>query len=321
MDVARDGPADAKQLLRRQQRLPRRRGLLRLGRAGRAAARRPAWRAGRTSRRRRGAVRPRAQSLRLLLVAAHHARERRPEPQLPRLQRRRCRSTRPTTRSPPLIVPPRPGRRPRRTTPRSAGSSPRTASAPCKQALSGGQYDYPDGLFFGGAAADLEPPDAAPGAAPARPRAASGWPGSTCTPGLGPERPRRAHLRLPRRRRRLRARQGLVGRRHVDLRRLVDLGAPHRPDVQRRLRGMPAGRVHRHRARVRHAAAGRGDAGAARRPVAREPPRGRRRDPARDQAAGARRLLHRHRCLEAADRRPGHRCRVRRRARPERDPA
>ena len=41
MDVARDGAADADVAARRQQRLPRRRGLLRLGRAGRPAATTP----------------------------------------------------------------------------------------------------------------------------------------------------------------------------------------------------------------------------------------------------------------------------------------
>ena len=43
------------------------------------------------------------------------------------------------------------------------------------------------------------------------------------------------------------------------LRRLVHLGLVDRPDVERRVRGMPAGAVHRHRHGIRHGADRRGD--------------------------------------------------------------
>ena len=200
---------------------------------------------------RRGALRPRSQSVRLLVVAPDDARERRPEPQLPRLPRRAAAQRRATTSSPHRSCR-RPGRR---TPPRSSGStasSPSTARRALQQAISGGQYHHPQGLFYGGVGptwsqstvrqvlrehgAALQPPGLDRSAH--RPRT---------------ERPRRAHLRRPRRRDQRRARTRLVGRCHVDLRRLVDLGAADRDDVAGRLRGMPAGRVHRHRARVRHA--------------------------------------------------------------------
>ena len=63
----------------------------------------------------------------------------------------------------------------------------------------------------------------------------------------------------------------------VDLRRQLDLGAADRADVAGRLRGMPAGRVHRHRAGVRHVPLMEVMQCAARRPVAGEPPGSRRR--------------------------------------------
>ena len=66
MDVARIGAADADSAADRLQRLPRRRRLLRLRRAGRAAARQRVPRRG-APRGRRAAVRARAQSLRLLV--------------------------------------------------------------------------------------------------------------------------------------------------------------------------------------------------------------------------------------------------------------
>ena len=104
-------------------------------------------------------------------------------------------------------------------------------------AISGGQYHHPRRPLLRRRRADLEPGDAPPGAA--RPRHAL-QPAGLDRPAHRPraERPRRAHLRLPRRRRRVCPRQGLVGRRHLDLRRLVDLGPAHRHDVPRRLRGM-----------------------------------------------------------------------------------
>jgi hypothetical protein len=69
-------------------------------------------------------------------------------------------------------------------------------------------------------------------------RVAAGWPGSTCTPASGRTATASASSPVatmppptpaPR----------LVGRGHLDLRRLVDLGPAHRDDVARRLRGMP----------------------------------------------------------------------------------
>ena len=120
--------------------------------------------------------------------------------------------------------------------------------------MSGGQCEFPDGLFYGGV----------------RPA----WSNGVLRQVLREHGAQRAHARLDRLpyglgprghgekifagrddRRGLRARQGMVGRRRdVVPRRLVDVGAADRRQLQRRVRRVPAGGVRRHRARIRHAA-------------------------------------------------------------------
>ena len=120
-------------------------------------------------------------------------------------------------------------------------------------------------------ASGVEQPDAARGAARARraARATLGW--IDFHTGLGPCGPRREDLRgTATIAADCRAGAGVVGRRrHVVPRRLVDVGAADRRQLQRGVRRMPGRRVRGHRARVRHAAGDDGAAGAARRPVAR----------------------------------------------------
>jgi hypothetical protein len=144
--------------------------------------------------------------------------------------------------------------------------------------VSRGQYEYPDGLFYGGRAPCWS--NLALREAPARPWPARGPHRLDRHPhGPGPQRRGRAHPRRPRRRGVHRARHELVVGRgphagHVDLRRQLELRLPHGPDVRRGVRGVPAGRVHRHGAGVRHGA-GAGDLpGAARGAVAAPPPGG-----------------------------------------------
>ena len=185
----------------RQQRLPRRRGLLRLRRAGRAAGRRR-WHAAARRRRRGGAVRPRAQPVRLLLVAAHDARERRPEPQLPRLHAEPLPQRRPTTSSPPLSCP-RTGRPSGRRTMRSSSASSPSTAQRALQAADLGRPVPPSARACSTAAARR------PGATRRCARCCASTARRCRRLGLDrpahrarAERPRRAHLRRPRRRRR-----------------------------------------------------------------------------------------------------------------------
>ncbi len=179
-----------------------------------------AWRARRPAGERRGALRPRSEPVRLLVVAPDHARERRPEPQLPRLPRRAAAQRRATTSSPHRSC-----RRPGRRAPRRSSGSTRFVAEhgerALQQAISGGQYHHPQGLFYGGVGPTwshatlrqvlrehgtaLQPPGLDRPAHRAR-----------------PERPRRAHLRRPRRRRpRVARARAWWGDSHVDLRRLA----------------------------------------------------------------------------------------------------
>ena len=219
----------------------------------RAARRRMAREGARAGRGR--AVRACAQSARLFARPARDARERRPQPQLLRLRPSRCRSTRPTPSCTRCCCP--------QQWPPTADNQAAIGAwiekhgvTAYQAAVTRGQYQFDDGLFFGGKAPTWSNNTLAPGAAHA---GAGGAPAGLDRPahGPGPERPRRAHLCLPRRQGRLCPRQRLVGHAgragDLDLRRLVDLGLPDRPDVERDLRGMPAGRVHRHRAGIRHA--------------------------------------------------------------------
>ena len=180
------GRRDAQVAAGRQQRLPRRRGLLRLGRAGRAARAMRRWHAGRAAT----PASPCSTSTRLNPYGFSWWRRTTHEnvdlnrnfrdfaAPLPR--QRRLRRDRRGARAR------RPGRPTRRPSPRSIASSPSTASARCRQAISGGQYRHPDGLFYGGRDADLEPRDAAPGAARARQRAAQRLAWIDFHTGLGP---------------------------------------------------------------------------------------------------------------------------------------
>ena len=206
-----------------------------------------------------------AQSVRLLAPAPHQRGQRRPQPQLPRLRASRCR---PTTRMRRCTTSwcRRPGRRRPRTRCASARTSRRTARSRCRQAVSGGQCDCPDGLFYGGARADVEQRRAARRAARARPRRARRSRGSTSTPGSARAATARRSSRAATIAADVRARQGVVGRRrHVVLRRLVDVGAADRRQLfNAALRRMPGRRVHRDRARVRHAVVHGRAAGAAR---------------------------------------------------------
>ena len=196
MDVVRDGAAGCAAAAADHERLPRRRGLLRLRRAGRAAARRGVARCGARGRR-RGAVRPRAEPVRFLVVAAHHARERRPEPQLPRLQQAAAAQRRPTTQIAHLLVPADLAAAGRSGAGVAEGLASSKASAHCRRRCRAGSTSHPEGLFYGGATR--------PGATQTLRQvlrdhgqrcARLGW--IDLHTGLGPERPRRAHLRRPR---------------------------------------------------------------------------------------------------------------------------
>ena len=174
-------------------------------------------------------------------------------------------------------------------------------------AVTGGQYAFPDGLFFGGTHADLEQSDA-------------------CARVLRRSRvepPARRLDRFPHRR----SGRAATGRRSTPVATRPPIwraparwwgaevtsfydgsstSAPHRRlRHRRRLRRMPRRRIHRDRARVRDAAAAAGAAGAARRPLAAQPSRGARRAARGDPAADARRVLRRRRRLEGAGVRAG----------------
>ena len=170
--------------------------------------------------------------VRLLVVAAHDARERRPEPQLPRLHASRCRATPPTTSSPRCSCrrhwPPTR----RRSSAARRASSPSTASAALQQAISGGQYDASRRPVLRRHDADLEPRRrcARCCASTATRCARLAW--IDLHTGLGPSglgerifacRDDAAAL--------ARARAWWGDERHLDLRRLVDLGAADRHDV------------------------------------------------------------------------------------------
>ena len=253
MDVARDGPRDAPALLVDQQRLPRRRGLLRLGRAGRPARRCRLAPAPRTT-----PASPCSTSTASIPGASRGGGGRRT---------RTSTSTATSATSPveaprnaaydeiaALIVPARlaAGRGDGATRP------PRFVAERGAKALAGGHLRRPvpppEGLFYGGDAPDLEPGDAAPGAA--RPRRAL-QPARLDRPAHRPrpERPRRAHLRLPRRRRGATPAPRPGG---ASVTSIYDGSS-----TSALLTGMmflaayeecAAGRVHRHRARVRHPA-------------------------------------------------------------------
>ena len=209
-------------------------GYLRQRRAGGRAARRASGASTRARPGRGRAVHPCAQPVRLLAHPPHHARERGPEPQLPRFQRSRCRSTQAYRELQPLLLPERMAARRRTTTRRSAAwiDAARRGGLPGRRSR-GGQHEFPDGLFFGGTRADLEQPDLARGAAHARPARRRASPGSTSTPASGPSgigerifagRDDAAAVRA-------RPRAGgaaAADAGHLDLRRLVDLGLPHR---------------------------------------------------------------------------------------------
>ena len=172
-----------------------------------------AWRAAAARSRRGRALRPRAQPLRLLVVAAHDARERRPEPQLPRLQPAAAGATPAYDEIAALLVPDQlaADRRGR------ARRSQRYIAEHGVRGVAGG--DRP--------AASTTTRRACSTAASTRPGATSrcatccastagaaqrlGW--IDLHTGLGPSGARRAHLRLPRRRRGAGARARLVGRR------------------------------------------------------------------------------------------------------------
>jgi hypothetical protein len=119
-------------------------------------------------------------------------------------------------------------------------------------AVTRGQYQFADGLFYGGDAPT--------------------WSNRTLPHGTRPQRHRRAHLRRQGRQGRLCARQCLVGHcggaGDFDVRRLVHLGLPDRLDVLFARRRMPAGRAHLDRARVRNLVHARSDAGPAGRSLA-----------------------------------------------------
>ena len=311
------GRRDAEVAARRQQRLPRRRGLLRLGRAGRAARATPAWHEA-------------AHDAGVAVLYVHGLNPygfswwRRTTHENVDLNRNFRDFAAPTRRATTrydeiaaLLVP--------ATWPADAATvaatRPLRRRARRARAAAGdlGRPVPPSGRpLLRRQRADLEPRDAAPGAAPARQRAASRLAWIDLHTGLGPS----GHGERIFACRDDAAAYARAKAWWGDVTSIYDGSS-----TSALLTGMmwlaayeecAAGRVHRHRARVRHPAASRGDARAARRPVAREPSRGRRRDPARDQAAAARRLLHRHRRVEGADRRAGRRRRVRRGARPGR---
>ena len=171
----------------------------------------------------------------------------------------------------------------------------------------GGQYDHPHGLFYGGDAPTWSHPTL---------RQVLRDHGTRCSAARldrpahrpRPERPRRAHLRRPRRRRRA-TRGPRRGGGATPVTSIYDGSSTSAlltgMMLHRRLRGMPAGRVHRHGAGVRHPAdhgvmhALRADQWLEHHPEADDA------TAPRDQAADARRLLHRHRRVEGQDRRAG----------------
>ena len=266
MDVARDGPRDAPPLLVVSSACHGVEGFCGSG-VQVALLGDAAWHAGRARRRRRRALRPRPQPLRLFLVAADDARERRPEPQLPRLRAPSCPRNRGLRRARRADRAARPGRRTRPTSRELERFVAEHGATALQQA-------------------DLRRPvppsaTASSSAAPRRPgatrrcarccastaRAAAGSAGSTCTPASGRAATASASspaATTPRRR----PRPAWWG----DVTSIYDGSSTSALLTglmwQRRLRGVPAGRVHRHRARVRHPAAGRRDGRAARRPVA-----------------------------------------------------
>ena len=178
----------------------------------------------------------------------------------------------------------RAGRPTRRRPPRSTRFVDEHGDRALQQAVSGGQYAHPDGLFYGGAAptwshATLRQVLRDHGTRCAR----LGW--IDLHTGLGPN----GHGERIFACRDDAAAYARAKAWWGDVTSIYDGSSTSAVLTglmwTRGLRGMPAGRIHRHRPRVRHPAAARGDARAARRPVAREPSRGRRRNAAHDQAA------------------------------------
>ena len=161
--------------------------------------------------------------------------------------------TRPTTSSPRCSCRDTGRRRPRSTASIGALRRGSTACAALQAAISGGQHDHPEGLFYGGRNPTWSHLTLRHVLRDHATRCARlGW--IDLHTGLGPER-RTASASspaatTPRRCARARAWWG------DDVTSIYDgssSSAPlHRADVARRLRGMPAGRVHRHRARIRH---------------------------------------------------------------------
>ena len=141
-------------------------------------------------------------------------------------------------------------------------------------ALTGGQYTFPDGLFFGGTRATWSNRtlrSVLRRHASGRRRVA--W--IDFHTALGTARARRKDLCGPQRSRRARARPRVVGRRrHVVLRWLVDVG--ERRGLRHRARATRSARRrrdHRDGARIRDRAAAAGLPGTARRPLAAQSPR------------------------------------------------
>jgi hypothetical protein len=147
MDVARDGPKSARSLLVISSACHGVEGFC--GSGVQVALLEDAdWHRAAHGRRRRRPLRPRPQSLGLLLVAADDARERRPQPQLPRLLRRSA-SQPAYDELATLIVP--------GSWPPDAATVDATArfvaehgAKAWQAAISGGQYHHPHGLFYGG---------------------------------------------------------------------------------------------------------------------------------------------------------------------------
>ena len=156
-------------------------------------------------------------------------------------------------------------------------------------------------------AAGVEQRRAARGAARARRARRARSAGSTSTPASVRAATARRSSRAGTIAGRSRARQGVVGRRrHVVPRRLVDVGAADRRQLQRRVRRMPAGATYAGIALEYGTRAVRRDAaGAARRPVARQSSRRARLRSRADQAADPRRVLQRRRRLEGHGLRAG----------------
>ena len=160
----------------------------------------PGFLHGSTGRWRGAALRARAEPARLLAQPARHARGRGPEPQLHCVRG----SGRPAPPCQPWL------RRVGATCwcpPRGPPSGENEAALQAyeqqhgqrgfQQAVSGGQYLHPAGLFLRRQRAHLEPPEHRARAAPARPLACSGWPGSTCTPAWAPAAMASASSRRP----------------------------------------------------------------------------------------------------------------------------